>query len=152
MDEELRVGDERWRAIVEQARRQGNAKNLPRPAGYEDVHGGDSGYALIKFRLVDGRVSCQLRLYRRKGTPSVLVGSFVMEADRGRQVRRRVRSAPGAPTAGRVIALACGRSVRVEVDGLGLPYPVPVEMAGPSTNGHTNARIPDPEAERVEFF
>lgn len=153
MDEDLRVYDERWREIVERARRQGNAKGLPRPAGYEHEIGSRTGYALIKFLLLDGRVSCQLRLYRRNGAPSLLVGSFVMEADRGGNVKRRMRRPAGMPVAGKVISLACGRSVRVELDEMGLPYPVPVLPAGPSANAGAHEYSNAEEwGERVEFF
>lgn len=160
MDDELRVGDERWRAIVEQARRQGNAKNLPRPAGLEEECGGQAGYALQKTRLVDGRLGCYL-MFSRRDRSTVHIGSFVLDGygETGPQLRKRKRPA-GALTAGRVIALACGRSVRVEVDERGLPYPVPVEMARPSTpstpstNGARmhECRRAEAEEERVEFF
>ena len=162
MDDELQVRDERWREIVEQARRQGNAKNLPRPAGLEEERGNSAGYALQKARRVDGRLGCYL-MFSRRDRSTVHIGSFVLDGygETGPQLRKRKRPAAGAPTAGRVIALACGRSVRVEVDERGLPYPVPVELgrpstpSTPSTNGarmHECRRAEAEGEERVEFF
>ena len=141
MDDELLVFDERWREIVEQARRQLSAKGLPRPAGMEEERGSSSGYALQRARLANGRVSCYLYFYRHDRS-CVHIGSFVVDAERcqGKAPVLRKRKRPARmPVAGKVISLACGRSVRVEVDEMGLPYPVPVL---PSTNdaGITNLR------------
>lgn len=136
MDDELRVFDERWRPIVEQVRRQLNAKGLPRPAGMEHERGSSSGYALQRTRLANGRVSCYLYFYRHDRS-CVHIGSFVVDAERWQgkaPAPRKRRRSPGMPMAGKVISLACGRSVRVEVDEMGLPYPVPVLPAGPSAN------------------
>lgn len=125
-DNTIIVNNPAWAPIIEQALRQGNARNLPRPEGYENERGWGTGYSLQRYRRADGAISCKLWFYRANGS-NIHIGNFVDHNAAPCEHRARILQ-PGETTAGRVINLACGRQVRVEIDARGLPYPVPVEL------------------------
>lgn len=120
------VNNPAWAPIIDQVQRQGNARNLPRPAGYENERGGHTGYAMQRTRRADGSVRCYV-FFRLGSGQSIHIGSLTLAGSQPPERRKRILQ-PGQTTAGRIVNLACGRQVRVIIDAQGLPLPVPVEM------------------------
>ena len=101
--------------LIEQAAARLSTRGLPKPPpGIAPRKG--AYYAATRTTRQDGTVRVYVKWYQ-PGWQTTVLGSYILTP------QERV-------PVGRVIHLACGRSVRVAVDAAGLPVPVPVELSG----------------------
>lgn len=127
-----------WAGLLDQAQRQGNAQNLPRPEGLPD----DGFYSLNpSFGRNDGTARFYLTYLTHDRKSRTIIGIF--EGERkvrtGKQIFVSTVNDPAIPE-GQIIELDCGMQVRIlrervskVVDGRRItqwvPRPVPVVMA-----------------------
>ncbi len=101
-----------WHPIIQQAAARKSVRGLPTPPPGIAPRTG-AYYTTTRTVRTDGTVRVYVKWCEPRHRTTVL-GAYIVDDNSARI------------TPGKIIRLACGRSVRVAVDASGLPYPVPV--------------------------
>lgn len=117
----LHVEHPMWLPTAIKAAQQGNGQALYRPPGYESC-----SYTVNHMARKDGMIRWTLS-YRFGDGKNTTVASWLTDWLPPEKTDKRVKPviAPASPV--RITSCGCDYFVRVVVDALGLPVPVPVE-------------------------
>lgn len=122
---ELEVKHPMWIPTAVFAAKRGSSIGAPRPDGI------NGSFNCQWFVLVDGRVRWQLVYHDKTAGKNTQVAKWVTDWLPDNRITKHHKP---CTTAGRVVTIQTGargdiaRQVRVVIDALGLPVPVPVEV------------------------